>query len=173
MKKISIIAIIILIVSAALVGCKKQTADIYEKGVLTDTSFESKYLGIKFSLPAGYVMETQENLYEMMAVEPSGRSSVIVCVENPILSGLTIEQYLNTLKDGLLAQDALEYKLVNDMTSVKIMEEDYEQMTFVLPSAGCYQKYSVRKYNGRLIYIIVTYYTEDQLDTLMNGFSAY
>ena len=198
MKKIVITAIVILIVSVAFFGCDKKKST-YEKGILTEKSFESKYLRMRFSLPAGYVMGTEEDLnrmmdigaditgtsklqidyaklttvYEMMAMEPSGRSSVVIYSENPVLSGLTVAQYFDALKEGLFAQAALDYKLVNDVSSVRITEEDYEQMTFLLSNLGCYQSYSIRKLDSRFIGIIVTYYTEDQLDTLMNGFSAY
>ena len=41
----------------------EESKDNYEKGTLTDTSFESKYLNLKFDLPEGYTMFTEQQLF--------------------------------------------------------------------------------------------------------------
>lgn len=58
-KRIGVIALAVLTllsVTACGGGAK------YSKGTLTDTGFESEWMGIRFSAPEGYVVATQEEL---------------------------------------------------------------------------------------------------------------
>jgi len=177
-----------------LTNCSKGSD--YKRGKLTENGFESKYLDIKFTLPEGFVMATEEDMlqmmgigadvagvdkkiielttvYEMMASAITGQPNVIVMVEKPLLSNITVEQYLDALKTNLLSVTALDYEFDDQITSVEIAGNEYKQFSAALPSMNIIQNYFCRKQGGRIIAFINTYSldTKQDLDILMGGFS--
>jgi hypothetical protein len=177
-----------------LFNCSKTSS--YERGILTDTSFESEYLDIKFYLPEGFVMATEEDIlqmmgigadisgvnkeivklttvYEMMASAPIGYPNVIVMAERLILSNMTAEQYFNALKTNLLNVDAMDYEFNNQITSVEIAGQEYKQMSASLPSWNIFQDYIFRKQGNRMVGFITTYSsdTKEEMELLLDGFS--
>jgi len=197
MKRKIIMVMVVCLVFLSLINCSK-TSD-YERGILTETSFESKYLDIKFTLPEGFVMATEEDMlrlmgigsditgvkgvnkkiielttvYEMMASGVIGYPNVIMIVEKPLLSNITTEQYFDVLKTGLLNVNTMDYVIDNQITSVEIAGYSYKQLTASLPSLNIYQNYIVRKQGKRVIGFITTHSleTKQELEILMNGFS--
>jgi len=194
MKRILNMVILVCIAFLPLINCSK-TSD-YKRGILTETGFESKYLDIRFTLPEGFVMATEEDMlrmmgigadiagvnkkivelttvYEMMASAVTGYPNVIIMVEKPLLSNLTIEQYLDALKTGLLNVNTMDYVIDDKITSAEIAGNNYKQLTASLPSLNIFQNYLVRKQGNRMIGFITTYSleTKQELEILMNGFS--
>jgi hypothetical protein len=194
MKRILNTVMAVCVVFLSLISCGK-TSD-YERGILTETSFESKYLDIRYTLPEGFVMATEEDLlqlmgigtsitgvnkkiielttvYEMMASAAIGYPNVSIIVEKPLLSNLTIEQYFNILKTNLLKIKTMDYEFDDQVTSVELAGYDYKQLSARLPSSNVFQNYLYRKQGGRMIGIITTYSldTKQELEILMNGFS--
>jgi hypothetical protein len=194
MKRILNMVMAVCFVLLPLIGCSKNSD--YKRGTLTENSFESKYLDIKFTLPEGFLMATEEDMlrmmgisaditgvnkkiielttvYEMMASTFIGYPNVIVMVEKPLLSNITMEQYFEAVKTSLLALDNMDYVIDDEITSVEIAGYDYKQMTANLPISGVYQNYMFRKQGGRMIGFITTYTlnTVQELDILMGGFS--
>jgi hypothetical protein len=177
-----------------LTNCSKSSD--YERGILTETSFESKYLDIKFTLPEGFVMATEEDMlqmmgigaditkvnkkiielttvYEMMASAAVGYPNVSVMVEKPLLSNITIEQYFDVLKKNLLKVKNMDFVIDDQITSVEIAGYNYKQVSASLSGSSVLQNYIFRKQGGRMIGFIITYTsdTEQELDILMSGFS--
>ena len=96
----------------------------YTRGVLTENSFESEFLNLRFTLPDGFQMLTQQDMddlmgfsidvmlddegigdllqaiviYEMSAIAPVGFPSVTVIVERLPFRGMTMEGYIEGLK---------------------------------------------------------------------------
>jgi hypothetical protein len=194
MKKILNMVIVVCISFLPLINCSK-TSD-YERGILTETSFESKYLDIRFILPEEFVMATEEDMlqmmgigaditgvnkeivklttvYEMMASSVIGYPNVIIMVEKPLLSNITTEQYFDALKNGLLKVTTLDYKVDDQITSVDLAGYNYKQLSASLPSSNIIQNYIFRKQGNRMIGFITTYSsdTKQELEILMNGFS--
>ena len=194
MKKILIMVMVVCIASSACAQQKKTSN--YERGKLTENGFESKFLNIKFTLPKGFVMATEEDMlrmmgigaditgankkiielttvYEMMASAVTGYPNVIIMVEKPILSNITEEQYIDALKTGLLSVSAMDYEIDDQITSVEIAGNNYKQLSANLPSMNIIQNYLIRKQDGRVIAFITTYSkgTEQEFEILMNGFS--
>jgi hypothetical protein len=194
MKRILNMVMAVCFVFLSLISCDKNSD--YKRGTLTENSFESKYLDIKFTLPQGFLMATEEDIlqmmgigaditgankkilelttvYEMMASAATGAPNVILMIEKPLLSSITIEQYFDAVKKGLLKVDSLDYAIDDQITSVEVAGYSYKQMTAGLPSLNILQNYIFRKQGGRMIGFITTYSleTKQDLDILMGGFS--
>ena len=194
MKRILYMVIVACVAFLSLIGCGK-TSD-YERGTLTENSFESKYLDIKYTLPSGFMMATEEDMlemmglgaeitgvnekiiklttvYEMMASTVIGYPNVIVMVEKSLLSNITTEKYFDALKTGLLNVDTMDYEFDDQITSVEIAGYNYKKMSASLPSLNIFQDYIFRKQGNRMIGFITTYSldTKQELEILMDGFS--
>ena len=223
MKRILICVLLFTLVAASLSGCTafikgieevskgiskevvEETANKfpYEKGVLTETDFESRYLDLRFSIPEGFIMATQDdindlmdlgadvagfdeklvdfaslvNVYEMMASASSGSPNVIVMTEKIPLSNMTVEQYLDALKTQLSKVNEMNYEYDDDITSIEIAGQSYKQLTTTTGAYGqnLTQKYNVRKIDKRMLLFITTSTpdTEEELAVLMNRFEKF
>jgi hypothetical protein len=180
-----------------------KSSNEYEKGSFDETSFESKYLNLRFTLPDGFVMATEEDInnmmnlgadvmglnkkivdyaslttvYEMMASAPSGLPNVIVGVEKLQLSNITLDQYFDALKTQLANLPEMNYEFSGDIASLEIAGQSYKQLTATLNMAdqSITQRYIARKNDNRMVFFITTGDpdTEKELSTLIAGFANY
>jgi len=162
----------------------------YKRGVLSEAGYESDYLNIRFRPPAGFIMATEAEMfelmdlgaeimdvdrelldfaqlstvYEMMATTPFGSPNVILIAEKLMLSSITEEQYYDALVSQLSSMPAIgmEYTFGDRPESVTIAGESYLKMAARLEAYGqvMHQDYIFRKLDDRMICFIVTY-TED------------
>ena len=174
----------------------------YEKGIMTETGFESEFVGVKFAIPEGFVMATEEEIskfmdigadalgvdgkivdyaklstvYEMVASAPPGKPNVSVIVEKLSLSNMTEEQYMTAAKTQMLALTNADYELV-DESEEEIAGQTYKKLIFNVDLAGMklMQNYLARKVNDRMVVFTVTYTaeTKDEIETLMKSFTKY
>lgn len=174
----------------------------YTKGVMTETGFESEYLNLKFTLPEGFVMATEEEInsmmdigadamgldgtsvdytklstvYEMMAVGSTGVPNVSLAVEKLALSNMTVDQYLDALKSQLSNLSNVNYEF-RDITSVEIAGQEYKKLDMKVELNGgtMLQSYILRKDNDRMVAFVTTNLegNEEELNALMAAFSEY
>ena len=135
---IMIIMIIVLLCTAA--GCF--AADNFEPGIRTDADYTNESLGIRIDLGKNYVMATEEelremmgvgidmlevdidskileqaaNYFDMMAANPNDGSSVMVMAEKLMLSGITVDQYIEAYS-----------KNMKDMYNAEVIEQGKEE----------------------------------------------
>jgi len=171
----------------------------YQKGILTDKNWESRFLDLRFTMPSGYVMATESEVrgmmeiaadvvnidysklstvYEMMATSfPSGHPNVIVMVEKLSLSNMTIEQYVAALKIQLSSITTMTYSFSSDLTDVTIAGHVYKQFSAECQANGMtiLQNIILRKIDNRVAGLIVSYTesTKSEMEILMKGFSKY
>ena len=209
MKKVLIIALTLCVLLVLFAGCGSSGDDAesvnipYEKGILTENGFESKYLGIRFTAPEGFVMATEDyifslldigadmmmgessefvdyaklaTVYEMMVSAPDGWPNVIVMVEKLEQEDITVEQYFDILKGQFSSMPSVNYGF-SDITSVEIAGQTYQQMvaTGEANDMAATQKYILRKIDDRIVGFITTNGpdTESELDILMGAFTKY
>ena len=184
-----------------LAGCKgAQDNQIeYEKGILSSTGFESEYLNLRFEVPDGFIMATEEEIfgmmsfgadavgvdrksidyarittvYEMMVSAPEGTPNIIVMVEKLPQDNITLEQYF----DAVLTQlSGLNYQF-GEITSIELLGQSYQQLisTHEMNGRALSQKYMLRLIDDRVVGFIATSTpdTEDELDTLIQAFTNY
>ncbi len=180
----------------------EESKDNYEKGTLTDTSFESKYLNLKFDLPEGYTMFTEQQLfeklkrdsklvlgdlnedefdyvnarlvYEMVAKSTANTPSIIISIEKLDSSDITEQEYLSFLKENI--KDYIDLATVNkEDKTVELAGQNYLSNEFEYDVSGqkVMQDYYLRRIDRRMVQIIITY-TEDSAnkDILINSLSA-
>lgn len=112
---------VVLVMILALTGCS--SPDTYAKGTLTDTTFESEYLNIKFELPEGYIMRTEDeliaanedlkgvnkkdidyknlgNVFELIVTSPANDINLSIMLEkmpNPLITTATYAERIGEL----------------------------------------------------------------------------
>ena len=200
-RKTSAIVAACLTLALALAGCSggsEQTkpsptptpAPEYTAGTLTETSFESAYLDMKWQLPqdSSALMlseaevqafenemnaqtQTNNTTVEMMAFAPDESLSVIVMAELPAISGLTLEQYAQVIETQTLANEF--YSLRAESETMTLAGKDTIKVSFALEN-GRYQDYYMMKVHDRFVTILVTYVeqTEGQAEDAVNAFQA-
>lgn len=164
----------------------------YAKGTITDTAFESEFVGVRFELPEGMIMATVEDMdamidfgaelvykdadkkvldyakanlvYEMMAADVGGIPNVTVLVEKIPLSNMTEEQYLDNAKGQFQAVGEMIYEVEEGYTDTEIAGQSYKTLTVSLSAQGMtvVQKMMVRKADSRMIVFALTYLGDDE-----------
>ncbi|MDR1693551.1 MAG: hypothetical protein LBR72_09380 [Oscillospiraceae bacterium] len=184
-------------------GNQDHTEQTYERGTLSETGYESRYMGLRFIAPEGFTMATAEEIdtlmnagaealgleegiidlanlttvYEMMVSAPLGVPNVVVMAEKPLLNGLTPDQYLEALKIQLTNLPAMSYSVEGRITPAVVAGQTYSKLTATLEMEGIsmVQDYYVRKAGERFAALIVSYSaeTESEMRTLLDGFTTY
>ncbi len=200
----------IVAITLSLVACNGNNASgnntskptvTYSKGTLTENTFESEYLNLKFTAPDGYIMATEDELiplmelgaevlekdkksidfamantvFEMMVSSPAGSPNLSLAVEKLALKNMTTDQYIEAIKKQLEGNDTMEVTFTPDSKTMSIAGEDYTAYSSVLSVSGMElkQDYIMRKMDDRLAYFVLTY-TEDssaEANTLMESFT--
>ena len=162
----------------------------YEAGTLTDTTYESRYIGVRFSMPEGYEMiytpEDIQHLNEQLAHD-----------ENEGQRGMKYEMAVQNTTDNIQV-----------IVSVDSDKGDYDEITYLSNVAANYEQsvgaeidrnpsyatiagqqyiamrikhsmgnilYCVRKNGTDMISFIISYPdgADDKLSTVMNSFTPY
>ena len=173
----------------------------YEKGTITDTDFQSKWLNLKFTPPETVVMNTEKELqsvmkqgqstleessgvelgedalsgtvYEMMASSVSGFPNVSLVVENAALENMTVDQYFLAAQQ-MLDATGMGYTY-SDITDAQIAGQDFRVMetTVTINDYEVLQKYCTRKQGGKFVSIILSYTTDttEEADEILAAFT--
>lgn len=163
----------------------------YEKGILTETSFESEFIGIRFDLPDEMIMSTQaemdemtqENIspfnkenselildytsapivYEMATAGKEGTPVILISVTKLQLSRMTETQFLDNIKKDLKLIENLDYQIEDEYTELEFAGETVQVLTATISVSGMeiQQQYLVRKKGNRMITFMLTWLKED------------
>lgn len=177
----------------------KDTNVEYEKGKLTDTTYESEFINVKFTLPQNYIMansndldDQMEAIYDQMGLgdyiisSAASRTSLEMSVFNKngfpamnvmvekILRNMDEETYMEVLKSNFNSANGV-YFILGNTTSSKIAGKKYQCLPMTI-SVGNYQVHEdfyIRKQDDRIIAFIIAYTsdTASQADTLLNAFT--
>lgn len=162
----------------------------YEQGTLTANTYESRYIGVKFSVPSGYAMEFtaedvqrmnesmansenegQRNMkYEMAVANTEENIQVIVCVDG----GKADYDEMTYLENvGKNYQNAVGAEV--DTTPVYSTIAGAEYTTMKIQSKMGNILYCVRKKGEDMISFIISYPegADNQLSEVMNAFQPY
>ena len=174
----------------------------YVPGDRSETEYSSEWAGLRYKLSSSMVMATDEELnsmmelgadalgddaklktelakltsvYEMMAVNTSDQSNIIICTEKLALSNMSESQYLDAVKtqtEELYQDYSITYSEAGER---EVCGLQFSEMSYVVDYSGAtlHQTYLVRKIDNRMYGIILSYAGEAALDSLLAGFSAY
>ena len=159
----------------------------YEKGILTDTSFESKFLNLRFTIPENFTMSTEAELiqmvemgaevlsddlkekydylkadtvYEMAAASKTGAPSIMVGVEKLTLKSATVQHYINILTESVPNSNKVVAYEVREAEKVRqIAGQEYKRLSFSGIANGIpfIQDYYINKIDDRMVFFIVVY----------------
>ncbi|MBP3568748.1 MAG: hypothetical protein J6K04_06220 [Lachnospiraceae bacterium] len=140
---------------------EKPATGSYEKGVLTENGYESKWMGLRFNAPKGMEFFSQEELdetmrllgealgeiepgapldytklssvYEMQAVEQEDGMSVMLMVEL-LPEPMTVEEYIELAQQELelIAGDGISYIMDDEIYPVEIGGKEFLNFGYVL-----------------------------------------
>src|SRR5690606_28276872 len=153
--------LIIALLSILICSCSLKSSSSpakYTRGKITETGFESKWLNLRWSLPDGITMATEDELdslvdssmeimvdenkqkaldrsktnlvYEMAAVDLNNASSLLIITEKLALKNITMETYIENCRE-LLKDTNLEIHFPYDITTEEIVGEEYSKLTCV------------------------------------------
>jgi hypothetical protein len=159
----------------------------YEKGILTETTYESEYLNLRFELPDGYTMGieaivnelaefddeiiyqdagntlvdfSKANLvYEMFAATPDIYPSVYLMVEKLPSKDTTVKQYLDSLEKQFTGGEDLGYTIESKRGTNVVAGQSYTRMNLEINYVGIevLQYFLTRKIDDRAVSFIITY----------------
>lgn len=183
-------AIILLLLS--MVFCFSSCAKTFKKGTITSTTYESKFLNLKFTIPEGYTFKTEEAseviiaedvndyfsstvfgttkhsvFYEMHASSTTNTyPTVAVTLEELPDSDMTIEEYAKSVENASVADE-----------KYTIAGKEYIKITYnkaILNGTNVTREAYCRIQDGYLVSIKIQYTTDtaDRKDTLLNAFTA-
>ncbi|MCL2696283.1 MAG: hypothetical protein FWE69_08165 [Clostridiales bacterium] len=166
----------------------------YAKGTVTETSFESEFIGLKFTVPEGYEMKSEEDLLELMAMSgeiifenmnketfdyamaasvqemmvsaPDGLPNVSVIVEKLPNALKTTERYIDATIELMEGLDSISFSF-GEVTTVDFAGKRYHKLSAVSTFYGMemLQEWLLLKIGDRMVTITITY-SADTIDEM-------
>lgn len=197
-KTVAFLVLVILVFS--MVSCQEKE---YKKGILTSTTYESEYLNLKFTAPEGTTLSTEEEMkeaynmgaqilqeesfdvdstadnmvYEMQAYYADGYPNVLVMTEKLQSRKITVDKYVETLKQQLTSINTVQYKITTGKDKATIAGQEYTTLstTATYASVSLTQDYYIRIQDNRVVSFIFTYTSDtvDKKDALIAAFTEY
>lgn len=174
----------------------------YTKGIFTETGWESQWLGMRYVVPDGVVMSTEEELntimgvgqemlsddfsemqlkyaelntvYEMMCTGADQVTNLSVSVENVMLD-MDTDTFVSVFKNTLSEVSAMTITIVNEGDDVVVAEKEFKKLQCEVDYEGMsiFQDYYLAMKDKRAISIVVTYLDEAEAEKMLNGFQTY
>lgn len=174
----------------------------FTKGILTETGWESEWLGMRYVTSDGMVMSTEEELnelmglskemlsedfselqlkyaelstvYEMMCTASDQVTNVSVSIEN-VMVDIDTDTFIDMFKATLSELSAMSMTIVNEGEDVTLAGKEFKKLQCEVDyeGVGILQDYYLAMRDGRAISIVVTYLNEETAEELMSGFQAY
>lgn len=165
---------------------EEETADKYQKGLVTESGWESEYLELCYTAPEGMHMSTEEELnsmmgigeellsddfselqlkyaemisvYEMMSTDDTGAVNVIVTSEK-VLGGLDAETYADNVRKQLESISVADYVISEEKETAVVGGKEFVKLTCTADYSGVsmHQDYYIRAFGDRVAAITVTY----------------
>ena len=199
MKKI-LSLVLVIVMMAALVGCGGGVE--LTRGVVEGDLYKNEFLGISFTKPSSWVYSTDEEIaaavnvaadtllndnlkdalennptiYDMMVVDTITRTNLNVGFENlskTMSSNITVEQYVDALKDQLSKVSSMTVTFRDDLETVKLGETEFTKCVCETKMSGVTmtQVYYLRKIDNYMAFVIVTItngYTVADIEAMFN-----
>lgn len=173
----------------------------YVAGTRTETTYESQWLGLRYTLAEDMVMTTDEEInalmdlgadvleldesgkqiidfakvalvYEMMAVSTDGSRNIQIIAEKPALANMTAEQYIALMQTQL--PSILEGVSLAEPTASELLGVTYQTLDYSMEITGGLTlscRYMLRKQGDRMVSIILTAVDTAAIDAMLEGFA--
>lgn len=174
----------------------------FAKGAVTADGWESEWLGIRYTVPTGTVMTSEEDLnemmglgqeilsedfsdlqlkyaelntvYEMMCVSEDQVTNVMVTIEKLPIK-MDIDTYIEGFEQTLSQVTTMTYSVVGKDEIITIGDKEFTRVECIADYSGVqiYQDYCLAIVEDRAVSITVTYVDEDAAENILSGFTAY
>lgn len=181
---------------------EEECASDFVKGKVTNTGWESEWLGMRYVMADGMVMSTEEELnammgisqemlseefselqlkyaelntvYEMMCTAADQASNVNVTLEKLPIK-IDIDTYVDLIKTQLSELATMSMNVINEGEDVTVAGKEFKKLQCEVTYEGMsfYQDYYLTIVGDRAVSIVVSYADESGADNLMSGFQAY
>lgn len=140
----------------------------YEKGTLTATSYESEFIGVKYTAPDGWALASEAELskmptdvkttWEMQAFSSLDGSNVMIAAEKLPTSNMTESMYISSLINTLKNNTMITATNIKEDGSTIIAGEEYKILTYTGTQNGISytQTFYLRKINTHMIAVTIT-----------------
>lgn len=172
--------------------------DGYVRGEITGEVYESEWIGLRYELPAGFTMSSEEEMdailqaggeliyedkaedlvdyakmimvYEMMAKNRYG-DVITLFVEK---TQFDIDAYVAAIKMQMGNVDAMDITM-NDGETVEVGGVEFEKYSLTLGYEGMEvnEDYYLKKKGDRMICMLIGYSNDEAAEKIMSGFSPY
>lgn len=161
-----------------------KTKKEYSKGTFTSTSYESEFIGVRFYAPENWVLVSEDELaqlpsdarttWEMQAISVSEGINVIVAVEKLLTSNMSIDMYIDSLKQNLSSDSGVTISNMQEGGTKMIAGEVYNVFSYngTQNNMTYTQTFCLRKINEYVAIFTVTSVGTTDLN-ILNSFVAY
>ena len=174
----------------------------FVKGVMTEDGWESEWLGIRYTTPAGITMTSEEDLnemmglgqellsedfndlqlkyaelntvYEMMCISEDQVTNAMVTIEKLPIQ-MDIDTYIEAFKKTLSQVTTMTYSVVSTDEIITIGDREFTRVECIADYSGVQicQDYCLAIVDDRAVSVTVTYVDEDAAENVLSGFTAY
>ena len=173
----------------------EDACDSFERGILTETTYESEWAGLRFLCPAGLYMESREELdigitdengelldntgiiNELGVYDPENSFYLSLSVENVFYEGMTVNEYLQFIV-STYSSDTFNYQSNDTYDTVQIGNLSYSKLSISAVDEGgipFHEDFYAALKDDRFI-VISSYYSDDAKhlnEQTMQAFTAY
>lgn len=158
---------------------------VFSKGVVLDTTYESEFLNLRFTVPEGWVFRTNDEILEIFGSDGADQMEMSVLnlssgenihlITEPIPSkNATLEQYKDALKENF-GKAGMMY--IKDLDDVVIADKSYEVMDFDILKGTAIVKTRIyiRIQGDRLVYFMTQFLSgnEANVQPVLESFENY
>ena len=162
-------------------------SDGFKKGTISENGWESEFLGLRYTVPEGMIMTTEEELnsmmgisqeilsedfselqlqyaemksvYEMMSTDETGITNVVITIEKLPTSNMEAKQYIKAVEKALSQVSTINYVVESDDEVADIAGNEWTiiKCTADYNGTSMHQKQYIRVVDDRAAAITVTY----------------
>lgn len=141
----------------------------YERGILTDTTYESKFIGLRFKASGSWVLLSDDEMkkqsgeaIEMMAAYTSNGGIIQIATEYIISNKITMDMYIDSMKKSYidnLEQNGAKCISFDEIGTENILDNEYTVVLAKLQEGNSIveQKMFLRNKKDRMICIAISY----------------
>lgn len=158
----------------------------YKRGKVTESSYESEFLGLKFNVPEGWQNVSEEELLhmdmpegtacELQAYSAEEESNIVIIFEKLPAETITPDIYINSIVSSNQNAPGFEISDVKSDEKIDIAGQQYNVLSYTIlqENKTYYQRYFIRQIGDYMAVISASARTADAIDNnILSNFVKY
>ena len=158
----------------------------YKRGKVTESSYESEFLGLKFNVPEGWQIVSEEELLhmdmpegtacELQAYSAEEESNIVIIFEKLPAETITPDIYINSIVSSNQNASGVEISDVKSDEKIDIAGQQYNVLSYTILQENntYYQRYFIRQIGDYMAVISASARTADAIDNnILSNFVKY